>query len=164
MNYHAYPPFNTESNNSKFNFKTIFKNEEWQKVPYHAKNIIINLGHLMNKNYFHKSYVSNQNEPRRLADIYQEQNNYFDYVITYLTKFKNLEKDHNTKKAYSKLITLIKKKKLKNVNIKKNNTKPTKKKKKKKKKENFLDALPKTKNQRLIFIIIIIVVFSMLNK
>ena len=133
MNYHAYPPFNTESNNSKFNFKTIFKNEEWQKVPYHAKNIIINLGHLMNKNYFHKSYVSNQNEPRRLADIYQEQNNYFDYVITYLTKFKNLEKDHNTKKAYSKLITLIKKKKLKNVNIKKNNTKPTKKNKIKKK-------------------------------
>jgi hypothetical protein len=159
MNYHAYPPFNTESNDSKFNFKTIFKNEEWQKVPYHAKNIIINLGHLMNNSYFHKSYVTNKNEPRRLADIYQEQNNYFDYVINYLSKYKKLEKDPGTKKAYSKLISLIKQKKKNIVDIKKKNIKT-----KKEKKEKFMDALPKTKNQRLLFAIVILLVFVMLSK
>ena len=80
MKYHAYPPYDLDNVKSKFNFRKIFNNEQWQRVPYHAKNIIINLGHLIDRNYFHKSYVSNKNEPRRLADIYNEQNNYFELL------------------------------------------------------------------------------------
>ena len=112
MKYHAYPPYDLDNVKSKFNFRKIFNNEQWQRVPYHAKNIIINLGHLIDRNYFHKSYVSNKNEPRRLADIYNEQNNYFDYVVKHLSKFEKLEKDPGTKKAYSELIELVKNKKV----------------------------------------------------
>ena len=119
MTYKPYLPFSSEDSEGKFDFKKLFSNEQWQKVPYHAKNIIINLGHLIHRNYFHKSYVKNKNEPRRLADIYEEQNNYFDYVIKHLSKFRNYEKDPGTKKAYTKLISMISKKQKKYVNIKK---------------------------------------------
>jgi hypothetical protein len=118
MTYKPYLPFNSEETDGEFDFKKLFSNKQWHKVPYHAKNIIINLGHLMNRNYFHKSYVTNKNEPRRLADIYQEQNNYFDYVIKHLTKFRNYEKDPGTKKAYTKLINMVSGKKKKYVKIK----------------------------------------------
>jgi len=119
MTYKAYLPYHSEDTEGKFDFKKLFSNKQWHKVPYHAKNIIINLGHLMNRNYFHKSYVTNKNEPRRLADIYEEQNNYFDYVITHLTKFRNYEKDPGTKKAYTNLINMVSVKKKTYVKIKK---------------------------------------------
>jgi len=155
MTYKPYPPFNSEVEDGKFNFKKLFNNAQWHKVPYHAKNIIINLGHLMNRNYFHKSYVKNKNEPRRLADIYEEQNNYFDYVIKHLTKFRNYEKDPGTKKAYTKLISMITVKKKKYVKIKKNN--------KKKVKESFDLPLPFTSPNRFLFLFIAIAIFFIFN-
>lgn len=155
MTYKPYPPFNSEVEDGKFDFKKLFNNAQWHKVPYHAKNIIINLGHLMNRNYFHKSYVKNKNEPRRLADIYEEQNNYFDYVIKHLTKFRNYEKDPGTKKAYTKLINMITVKKKKYVKIKKDN--------KKKVKESFALPLPFTGPNRFLFLFIAIAIFFIFN-
>jgi hypothetical protein len=155
MTYKPYPPFNSEVEDGKFDFKKLFNNAQWHKVPYHAKNIIINLGHLMNRNYFHKSYVKNKNEPRRLADIYEEQNNYFDYVVKHLTKFRNYEKDPGTKKAYTKLINMITVKKKKYVKIKKNN--------KKKLKESFELPLPFTGPNRFLFLFIVIAIFFIFN-
>lgn len=155
MTYKPYPPFNSEVEDGKFNFKKLFNNAQWHKVPYHAKNIIINLGHLMNRNYFHKSYVKNKNEPRRLADIYEEQNNYFDYVIKHLTKFRNYEKDPGTKKAYTKLISMITVKKKKYVKIKKNS--------KKKVKESFTLPLPFTGPNRFLFLLIAVAIFFIFN-
>ena len=155
MTYKPYPPFNSEVEDGKFDFKKLFNNAQWHKVPYHAKNIIINLGHLMNRNYFHKSYVKNKNEPRRLADIYEEQNNYFDYVVKHLTKFRNYEKDPGTKKAYTKLINMITVKKKKYVKIKKNN--------KKKLKESFELPLPFTGPNRFLFLFIVLAIFFIFN-
>ena len=43
MAYHAYPPYDTNSENNKFDFRKVFNNKQWHRVPYHAKNIIINL-------------------------------------------------------------------------------------------------------------------------
>lgn len=160
MKYHAYPPYNIDASKSKFDFRKIFNNDQWQRVPYHAKNIIINLGHLIDNNYFHKSYVTNKNEPRRLVDIYKEQNNYFDYVVKYLTKFEKLEKDPGTKKAYLSLIDLVKGKKHNLLKIKKK-VKPAKRKHTSNKKtvEKFLNLFPNTASNRFLFIIATVILF-----
>jgi len=150
MAYHAYPPYDTNSGNNKnFDFRKVFNNKQWHRVPYHAKNMIVNLGHLINNSYFNSAYKTNKNEPRRLADIYKEQNNYFDYVISYLNKYKKYEKDPGTKKAYGKLISMV--------SIKKD--KVTKPKDIKKVKEAFMNIIPTEKKSRFLLVLTIIIAF-----
>ena len=155
MTYKSVPPYNIESKYDKFDFKKMFTSKQWHRVPYHAKNMIINLGHLINRKYFHKSYVTNKNEPRRLADIFAEQNNYFSYVLQHLIKHRKYEKDKGIKNAYTKLINLIsgKKKEIVKHNVKK-----------KKVKEGFISSSLGNNKFLLVLAIVVMIACSQYSK
>jgi hypothetical protein len=112
MTYQPYFANNlTDNIKEKFDFKKLFSNEDWHNLPNHAQNLIINLGHKINRNHFYNMYRTNKEEPARVADIYKRQKTYFYYVIEQLEYFIKYESKDKIKKSYRKIIDLVKNRK-----------------------------------------------------
>ena len=112
MTYQPYFANNLTNNiKEKFDFKKLFSNKNWHNLPNHAQNLIINLGHKINRNYFYNMYRTNKEEPARVTDIIKRQQTYFDYVIEQLEFFIKYEGKEKIKNSYRKIIDLVKNRK-----------------------------------------------------
>ena len=146
MTNQPYYANNLENNiEEKFNFKKLFSNEDWHNLPSHIQNMIINLGHKINRNHFYDMYRNNRHEPTRVADIYKRHKNYFDYVVEQLEYFSKYEKKDKIKKSYKKIIDLVKNRKKKILKAKP-----------KKINEKFVSSVSKNNNLMMIILMLVI--------